>query len=573
MRQRRSVIAAVLLAAAIVVLSGSCRKADAVSGDGTSDRSNFTELGTFPVVKNKENINLMMSTYYAEFNPETNWMTKYYEDKSNVHVNWSVVPTEQFKERVNLALASADQIDVMITGLLTDNSYSLAEQQRLIQQGLILPTGDLFDTDSIYFKQRINAYEGWREAITHPDGRIYIIPTLSECYHCMFYGKMWVNKEFLKNVGLNYPTTIQEFHDMLVAFRDKDANGNGDPNDEIPFAGAAQQGVFSAKVDTFIMSSFIYDDGLDRLFVDDNGKVIAAFRQPEFQEGLQLLHQWYTEGLIYPETFTQNLDTRAKLNSQKYESIIGAIPYEHMYNSGNRDEGEPQRWVDYEAIAPLKGPHGVQTTRYAYYQKFNIDLPGGLIPSTSKNPALIIRWLDWFFSDEGNMVLINGEKGRAWDDADPGATGPDGSPAVFKTLTMSPTDPYYNNYRWGNQFPNFNSFQFRNEEQSAADMLAPDGSGAERYLFVKSRDNYFPYVPDPKNLIPPLYYSDANASEIARLQTDINTYVDECIAKFVVGDMNINTEWTRFQNELNNLGIERYLNIIQSTYDTSAFAK
>jgi putative aldouronate transport system substrate-binding protein len=73
---------------------------------------------------------------------------------------------------------------------------------------------------------------------------------------------MWINTEFLKNVGLSAPRTPDEFRAMLIAFRDKDANGNGDPKDEIPFAGANEYGVYSAKVDTYLMSAFVYDDGI-----------------------------------------------------------------------------------------------------------------------------------------------------------------------------------------------------------------------------------------------------------------------------------------------------------------------
>jgi putative aldouronate transport system substrate-binding protein len=449
--------------------------------------------------------------------------------------------------------------------------FSPTEVMRFAEQGVILPVQDLIETDSIYFKQRLGEYEGWRELITLPNGSIYTLPSLNECYHCMYYGKMWINKLFLRNVGIDkYPTTIEEFHDMLVAFRDKDANGNGDPNDEVPFMGAV--GGYSSKVDTYIMSAFVFDDGENRLYLD-RGKVTAAFTKSEFQEGLRVLHQWYREGLIAPESFTQSWDTRYKANSVKYESIVGAHPFEHMFNLGNREDGQPVRWIDYEAIPPLVGPRGLQITRHGYYTKFQYDWPAGFIPATAKNPALVIRWLDWFMSDEGTLTLMKGGKGISWTDADPGATGPDGRPARFKNIIMNPGDPYYGNTSFGQNFPNFSSSEFRNMDQTADDMLAPDGSGAERYLYVISRDNYAPYAADISMLIPPLFYSPENASEMAMLTTNINTYVDECIAKFVVGDMNVETDWNRFQNELRNLGIDRYLSLIQAAYDSSAFAK
>jgi putative aldouronate transport system substrate-binding protein len=387
----------------------------------------------------------------------------------------------------------------------------------------------------------------------------------------MYYGKMWINKEFLKNVGLGIPTTVDEFHNMLLAFKNNDANGNGNLNDEIPMMGAIDN--FGARVDTFLMSAFIYDDGENRLFLDDNGKVVAAFAQPEFQEGLRYIHQLYTEGLISKESFTSSREVRQKLNSVNYESVIGAISNIHHNNLGTRETGQPVRWIDYEPIAPLKGPKGLQITRYDYYNKFQTTMPSGFIPATSKKAALVMRWLDWFMSEEGTIALINGGQGLGWDSADRGATGPDGSPAKIKTIKLDTSDPYYGNAVWGQMLPNNQTSLYRNSIQVPTDMLEPGGTGSERFLFVKTKENYEPYGIAVNKLIPPLYYSAADVSEIAMLTTNINTYVEESIAKFIVGDLNIETGWTAFQNELKRLGIDRYLQIIQTTYNQSAFAK
>ena len=48
-------------------------------------------------------------------------------------------------------------------------------------------------------------------------------------------GIMFINKEWLDNVGMDVPTNIDEFYEVMKAFHDQDANGNGDANDEIPF--------------------------------------------------------------------------------------------------------------------------------------------------------------------------------------------------------------------------------------------------------------------------------------------------------------------------------------------------
>jgi putative aldouronate transport system substrate-binding protein len=555
-----------------VVLNGWGGGQSSTAGSGvTADRSNFNPLGTFPIVKTKESINIMAMTDSAELNYDTNWMTKYYEDKTNVHVNWITAPVEQFKERVNLSLASGEILDLIVAGGSSPTSFSQTEVLRLAEQGLILPVQDLIETDTLYFKQRLNEVEGWKQVITLPNGNIYTTPCLMGDYHTYYYGKMWVNKEFLKNVNMKIPTTIDEFHAMLTAFKNQDANGNGDPNDEIPLMGAIDN--YGSRIDTFLMSAYVYDDGENRLYID-NGKIVAAYTTPEFQEGLRTLNQWFREGLISKETFTASRNDRSQINSAKYESIIGAIPNFH-HRFGSRETGQPARWIDYEPIAPLKGPRGLQVTRYDHYFKFQTTNPAGFIPSTSRNPALIMRWLDWFMTEEGTLTVWLGGKGVGRDDPDPGAIGAGGGPATYKSLIMEPGDPYYNNVSWGQRFPHFRDENIYFGWQKAAaggDMLNPDGSGLELFLIQKTRENYAPYGQAVEKLIPPLYYS-GNGTEIAMLTTNINTYVEESIAKFIVGDLNIDRDWTTFQNNLKNLGLDQYLQIIQNSYDSSAFAK
>jgi len=563
---RKTVKLPLFLLVLVSVLS-SCARSGSAAGY-TVDRSNFNELGTFPVVKNKETITVM--TYDMSNDQsfgDTNRLTRYYEEKTNVRVNWILVPLAQFKERVNLALASGDQIDLIISGENSQANFTNNDIMKMAEQKLILPLQDLFEEDSIYFKRRIDEVEIWRDLLTLPNGNIYALPSFNGCFACQYYGRMFVNKEFLKNVNLPYPNTLEEFRNMLIAFKNYDANGNGNPNDEIPFMGATDN--FGCKVDTYLISAFIYDDGDNRLFLE-NGKVTAAFTRQEFKDGLRYIRSLYRDGLLSKDSFTASRAVRAQLNSSSYESVIGAIPNMHNGNLGTRETGLPVRWIDYESIAPLQGPNGYRVARYDPYEAYSL---GGLIPATCKNPALIVRWLDWFMSEEGTVMLMYGDKGVGWTDPDPGATGADSSPAKIKPILILPGNPEYGNVTWGPRFPCYRSFEIRNSVQTADDMFAPDGTGRDRYGDVNVRQMYLPYAQKTENIIPPLYFSPEDSMDIAGLRTNINIYVDESIAKFTVGDMDIERDWDTFQNNLKNLGLDRYLNIVQAAYDGSAFAK
>jgi putative aldouronate transport system substrate-binding protein len=560
-----------LLAASFAMAGG--RRSAASSNAPAGDRSNLNELGTYPLVKEKVTINAwwanpnLVPGASETFDIENNWFTKFYEDKTNVHVNWTGAPSNQFKERLNLALAAGEPIDVVINGG-SYVEYSRTDFLRFAEQQVIIPIQNYIETDTIYLKRGLNEIEGLREVTTAPDGSIYYFPGAPTVGHWTCYGKLWVNTQFLKNVGLNIPTTIDEFRNMLIAFRDKDANGNGDPNDELPFVGAVSS--WSSKVDPFIMSAFIIDDGENRLFLK-NGVVTAAYTQPEFRDGLRYIRQLYAERLIYPDSFTMDLDARIRLGSTKYESIIGAAPNPHHWGIGIREDGEPVRWNEYEPIVPLIGPRGVQTTRYDLYP--SNEQNAVWLPATCKNPALIARWLDYFYSEEGMITSGYGGKGIGWTDADPGTTGAYGWPAQIKPIVQEPGDAYYRNIVWGNGPGALLTQEFRNLIAVPEDMYAPDGTGIERLLWVKTRDNYLPYAQPIDTILPPLWFNAADANTIAMLTTNINTYVEESIAKFITGQLNIETDWDGFQNQLKALGIDQYLKIQQDTYDKSPFAR
>lgn len=564
MNKMLSVLFAICVAAFCVVAFTSCERRDVVGG-GYSDRSNFNELGTFPLVREMETITVMTYDNTGHFNGYTNPFTSFFEEKTNVRVRWIVVPVGQFKERVSLALASGEQIDVIISGENSQANFTRMELSRLSQQGVILPIQDLIETDTVYFRQRIDTHEGWRESLTLPSGNIYAIPSFNDCFHCRFFARMFVNKRFLENLNLDIPQTTEEFKQMLIAFRDYDADGDGNPNNEIPLMGAIDN--FGSVIDTFLISAFIFNDGENRLFLD-NGRVVASFAQPEFREGLRFLRELFVEGLLSRDSFIASRADRARLNSSRYESIIGAMPNFHNGNMGMRPAGQQVRWLDYYAIPPLIGPTGLRVTRYDPYERF---MWAGVIPYTSRNPALVMRWLDWFMSDEGTRLITFGEKGVGWDDPYPEMTGPDGRPATKRVLDIPIAHPNFGNVTWGPRFPNYRSLDFRHSVQEPEDPLTPDGSARNRFELQNVKANYVPFAVDIEKIIPPLFFPPEVSLEMSALVTGINMFVEESIARFVVGTLCLDRDWDSYMNNLRRLGLERYLYIMQTAYEASPF--
>ena len=78
-----------------------------------------------------------------------------------------------------------------------------------------------------------------RQMVTNPDGHIYTLPG-KKPLRPKGCDTPFINKAWLDRLGLEMPTTVDEWYEVLKAFKEQDANGNGDPNDEIPLTGSAK---------------------------------------------------------------------------------------------------------------------------------------------------------------------------------------------------------------------------------------------------------------------------------------------------------------------------------------------
>lgn len=128
-------------------------------------------------------------------------------------------------------LASGDLPEIII-----GCNIRLDQLQILANQGLLLPLDDYIEKYGVDSDQVYTAYPQIKDLITMLDGKIYGLPHVNDCYHCSMAQKMWVYQPWLDKLGLEVPTTTEEFYQMLKAFKEQDPNGNGEA-DEIPLSG------------------------------------------------------------------------------------------------------------------------------------------------------------------------------------------------------------------------------------------------------------------------------------------------------------------------------------------------
>lgn len=484
-------------------------------------------------------------------NMDTNWFTTYVEDKINIDIEWVLAPAEGAKERKQLLLASGDYPETFIQGDLTKD-----EQLKYGQQGVLIPLNDLIETYAPNIKKTMETISDYKSEITAPDGNIYALPQVNECYHCMYSQKMWINKAWLDKLGLPIPTTTDEFYTALKAFKEKDPNGNGKA-DEIPLSGA--QNSWHANVDGFLMNAFIYDNS-ENYFTLQDGKVDLAANKQEWRQGLEYMNTLYKDGLIDPASFTQDIDALAQIANNPGEAILGAYTAGHVAMGVQLSEDDP-RHKDYVVLPPLKGPNGVQLA--GFYPAIGAGQFAITNKASKEQQIAAIKLVDYLVTEEAAVYSVFGPEGDYWRPAQEGENDFFGKPAKYKNVKEFSTVKTWN-VSWDQLGPTVRTMEHRHSWSTPEDEFATEGY--ELRLF-KATQLYEPYK--PKEVYPLNIFMDPkDAQESNRLRTTINDYIKENMALFITGNKDVRgADWDAYVKGLDDMGLTQYMTIYQKAYD------
>lgn len=536
-----------------------------------AQKSEWLSKQPMPVTRNKVTLKVFAPQIPEIQDISTNWFTKWYEDKTNVHIDWLLAPNETsaLRQKLNLVIAAGDLPDVFLSAKIDSN----LETRYGVDEKLFLPLNKYIDKDMPNFKAYLAKNPGVRGMITAIDGNIYGLPNVNECYHCGYSQKMWINKDWLDKLHLKVPTTTEEFYQVLKAFRDKDPNGNG-KKDEIPLMGCIDS--WQSYVDSFLMCSFAMDTGMQyafgsielRTYLDaKTGQVKCLYDQPGYKEGLKYLAKLYTEGLIYSGSFTQKLDQFKQIISSNPE-VVGAFP-----NGASCVVIDPvaqnKLYRHFIAIAPLRGPTGLRQTPY-YYD--GVATGNRFVVTTAcKNPEVAVKWADAMYSCELQQYRAWGERGKAWDWAKKGDKGLDGKPAMWTNFVPYSTEPQ--NLNWQQQGIEFQTSEnrFGQTTKQGVDLYTPEG--LELMLLQATKNLYEPYAGKTQVIVPPLKYTTAESDELQTILVELNRYAVDRKMAFIMGSANIDTEWNAYVKKLNDLGLKKFLTIEQRAYNRQYVAK
>ena len=505
---------------------------------------------TQPLTKQKVTLRVFVQQQPTVQDFNTNAFTSWLEDKTNVHVEWIVVPADsaQATNKLNVMLSSGDYPDIIFD--LVNRSQQLVYGE----QGVFIALNDLIDKYAPRTKELYKNYPDAKTTTTAPNGKIYAMPNVNDCYHCQLPFRMWIYKPWLDKLGLKMPQTTDEFEQVLLAFKTKDPNGNG-KKDVVPLATSTWTATSGQGLDVYLMNAFLYNPGAPWLVLN-KGKVDVVYTKDQWKEGLKYIRRLYQQGLIAPESFTQSSDQLKQMGNHPGDVILGASPNLWWGSFMTVDEAHGGRWTEYVAVPPLKGPKGVHYAVWSVYQAVG---GGTVITKACKHPEVAVQWIDAMYWREATLRSVQGVLDKDWRWATQDEKGINGQKAVwFQTNTWG--QPW--NESWMQRGPSYRSSFTRLSEAVQA-----GHPSYENMLYNEAKDKMWPNRQPKDNVLPPLFFNQDQANSISQSEATITQHVLEMFAKFVRGDVDIDSGWSKYLSDLRGMGLAAYLKSYQDAYN------
>jgi putative aldouronate transport system substrate-binding protein len=489
---------------------------------------------------------------------KNNYFTKYMENYHNINIEFDFLPSTDPLIKVSLMAAANEGPDIL--GGIQPTPEAIFDYG---SKGYFIPLNKYFN-DPAKTPNWSKIPEEHRSAMqmvmASPDRNIYgTAEWLYNPWNQSPY-RYYINQEWLDRLGLKMPATTSELRNVLVAFRDRDPNGNG-RKDEIGVYGF--DGPYGNNPVIALINSFIFYLP-DSLALDSTGNAVTApWTDSAFRKGLQYINGLYKDGLLSASIFTDDLQQyTATLNA---EPAVAGLTTSGSYGIWPNASTNPK----YEAlsfIAPFKGPDGVQYTPYTPYT----PIMKTFITSKAKDPDLAFKFVESFFNVEIGLSEYFGEEGVDWTR----------DPALFENMSNSfvsagvadrismvaLVDNYFspNARTWrgcpiARYIPNeYVTGEGRSEEDPSSKAFKVEGLHFLMYDHLR-----------PAHLLPRLQYTLEDSLRISQVITDVNTYVKQSIAEFVTSARDINSDavWNAYLAELRNMGLDQWITAAQSAYN------
>lgn len=533
------------LAASIIILNA-CN-----NDDSKSYSKNYKLEGVKFPLKEKVNLKIMtQSSPIAPSDPNEKLIFKRLEEKLNLHVDWTNYTWDTYGEKRNLKVASGELPDAFF-----DAGFSDSDILKYAADGVIIPLEDLIDNYMPNLKAILDKKPEYRKFITAPDGHIYTLPWIEE----LGSGKEaiqstdtipWINKQWLKNLGLSMPTNIDEFENVLRQFKDKDPDGDGNPNNEIPMSFIYNSGGEDMKS---ILGAFGYGDNWDHTVVNNEGKVIFTLSDSGYKEAIKWLSKLYKEKLIDVDVFSQDWNTYLAKGSKHQYGTYFTWDMGNITGFKSGDYSHPDKIeADYTAMPVLFGENNWKNITRT--NGFGLDRGKFAISSKNQNLELTAKWIDQMYEP---LQSTQNNWGTYGDKNGPNIFELKNDGKMLAHLPLKGVSP------WELRQKTYVGGPLAVLDEYYGKSVTKPDDAAWRLNLLKTI-----YVPDMKmdNNYPKVFYTLEDQKKMTEIELELFQYATRTMAEMIQKGVT-DDSWNNYLAELDKKGLKDWITIKQKYYD------
>ena len=523
-------IAALTLVLSMLVLAPAAFAGGA--GEQATATTEFNRTG-FPITNEPSTIKVFYGLLPEQTVPlQRMTIIQNIQDTTNVEVDWVTAPVNDMDTRINLMFASGDLPDMFLEGLTVPQAFAYANQ------GLVRPIDDLLEDLAPTISGFIESTPGLRDVLTSPDGKIYSTFSFGNAYHQDLGNMLYINREWLAQIGRSVPTTIDEYHEILRLFKSRDLNGTGSAADQIPLAVVFYTRNANWSDLGFFGSFGVQMDQNADFFAVENGSVVWEPASEGFRNTIVWLNSLHREGLIDPEAYIQDRG-QMQAKGNQVPPIYGSYVSWFSINVAG------QNGQFYDVVGPLEGPDGRQMANW--HPRAMMNGGRGVVPTSSTKAEIAIRWLDHIYEQEINIQMAYGAFGEGVERTAAGTyrilPPPEGVSAELQRMTASPHHPPM-------------TFPQALQTEDPVHFQIKDAA---------KRDLYLPHLPVDRAL-PVFYLTQQDQEAFDAVFPDLLSYMQQKWAEWVTNGR-IDAEWDEYLRRLNQMGLPQVVEIQQRGLD------
>ena len=501
-------------------------------------------MSGLPIVKDPITIKVVKGRHMLD-------TTKSYNEKAafvnaaaetGISVEWNELVAGTESEKVSIMLAGGDLPDVFWGQI--SNSQILQNESQFVALEELIPT---FAPNCLATYEQIG--KDWKTIATTPSGHIYgMLGRYEALYENWGDGIQIVNKAWMDKVGITkLPTTLDEYYEMLVAFRDKDPNGNGQ-KDEIPYGFC--EDMWCAHI-TNDMGMWGLGDGDNEAScrTTKGGKVSPSCNTPEYREYLEYMHKLYSEGLIDPEGISQKNEVFAnKIKAGQVGSYYSWTALEYLTDEQEKD------WV---VLPPIAAKEGITPRARGDYERSTIQQNKWVITSSSKYPEACLRYWDYLARDaESKMTVAMGEKGILWDEYED-------KPGTYYYIVPENTTPEFTFEHMKYTYGTVNDHPLLAFDETPKNDASISYGAALRDTMV---DQVKEFYVAPEDQMPQTYVSAEAIEERTFIETDLYSYIKQYRSQAILDGVD-DAGWDAYVKRLEDLRYGDWIQWYQDFHD------